>query len=428
MKSKFLHSIWIYIALFLIVLPACKQSPTEKSKIPNSQAASKSAKPPEAEFCYGIDVSGFTLETGTVCAGENLVSILGRFQVPNSAAFTAAAAAKSIFDVRSIKAGNAFSIFKDPDNSVRYFVYEETPINYVVFDLGDSIHVSTGKKPVEVRIQTASSLIENSLYQTVMDQGLSYEMLARLSEIYAWSIDFHHLQKGDGFTALFEQNYVDGNPVGLGKILAARFSYRGSDYNAYYFESNNHGDYYDEQGQCLRKAFLKAPIRYTRISSGFSRRRLHPVLKVYRPHLGIDYAAPAGTPVMSVGDGVVAEAGYNNSSGRFLTIRHNGVYSSQYLHFSRLAKGIRRGVSVRQGQVIGYVGSTGLATGPHLDFRLRKNGKLVDHRKEKNPSVQPLNDRLLPLFARHIESLKSRLDEAAICADFAQDRESDTNG
>ncbi len=416
------------MALLLILLPACKLTSAEKSKTHNFQAAKRSTQPSKAEFRYGIDVSKYSLETGTVVNGENLVSILGRFRVPDSTGCAAAAAAACVFDVRSIQAGNSYSIFKDPESSARYFVYEENPIDYVVFDLGDPIHVSTGKKPVEVRIQTASGIIEDSLYQAVMDQGLNYDLLIQLSEIYAWSFDFHHLQKGDSFTALFEQNCVDGNPVGLGKVLAARFTYRGSDYSAYYFESDNHGDYYDEEGRCLRKTFLKAPIRYSRISSGFSRCRLHPVLKVYRPHLGTDYAAPAGTPVMSVGDGVVAEAAYNNSNGRYLTIRHNGTYSSQYLHFSRFAKGIRPGTRVRQGQIIGYVGSTGLATGPHLDFRLRKNGKLVDHRKEKNPSVQPLNDRLLPLFARYIEPLKLRLDEAAICAGYANDPVSDTRG
>ncbi|MDY0378512.1 MAG: M23 family metallopeptidase [Desulfobacterales bacterium] len=421
MKSKFMHSNWICLALFLIMLPACKLPSTEKSKTTNFQAAQKSAQPPKSEFRYGIDVSKFTLETGTVMDGENLVSILGRFQVPNSSAFAAAAAADSVFDVRSIKAGNSYCLFQGTESCVRYFVYEENPVNYVVFDLGDPIRAYTGEKPVEVRIQTASGIIENSLYQTVMDQGLSYDLLIKLSEIYAWSVDFHHLQKGDGFTAVFEQNYVDENPVGLGKVLAARFSYTGSDFNAFYFQTDNQGDYYDEKGQCLRKAFLKAPIRYSRISSGFSHRRLHPVLKVYRPHLGTDYAAPAGTPVMSVGDGVVAEAAYNSSSGRYLKIRHNNVYSTQYLHFSRFAKGIRAGVRVRQGQIIGYVGSTGLATGPHLDFRLCKNGKPVDHRKEKMPLIQPLNNRLLPLFVRHIEPLKLRLDEASICADFAND-------
>jgi len=210
-----------------------------------------------------------------------------------------------------------------------------------------------------------------------------------LYEIFQWEIDFYALQKNDYFKVIFDEELISKKSVGIPKIYAAMFHHKGKDYYGFYFEQSGDGDYFDEEGNSVKKQFLKVPLKFTRISSGFSRRRLHPILKRYRPHLGIDFAAPTGTPVHSVGDGVVIIVGYQKrGAGRFVKIRHGRKYKSGYLHLSRFARGIRKGVRVKQGQIIGYVGSTGLATGPHLDFRFWENGVNINYLAKKfRPSI-----------------------------------------
>jgi murein DD-endopeptidase MepM/ murein hydrolase activator NlpD len=213
-----------------------------------------------------------------------------------------------------------------------------------------------------------------------------------LSEIYAWSIDFFGLQKGDQFKVIYDESFVDSVSVGISRIHAAWFYHMGHEFWAIPFEQDSVVSFFDEDGNSLRKAFLKAPLRYSRISSGFSNSRLHPILKIRRPHHGVDYAAPAGTPVEAVGDGQVIAAAYERGGGNYVKIRHNGVYTTSYLHLSRFGKGIRKGVYVKQGDVIGYVGSTGLSTGPHLDFRFYKNGQPINPLKVEAPPVEPIHE------------------------------------
>jgi murein DD-endopeptidase MepM/ murein hydrolase activator NlpD len=211
-----------------------------------------------------------------------------------------------------------------------------------------------------------------------------------LSEIYAWTIDFFGIQKGDSYKVIYESQFVDGKRIGIGKILAATFKHYGTDYNAFYFVQDFKGDYFDEKANSLRRAFLKAPLKFKRISSGFSYSRMHPVLKYRRPHLGVDYAADVGTPVLTIGDGTVISADWSGGGGRTVKIKHNGTYSTTYMHLSKFGEGIRGGARVRQGQVIGFVGSTGLSTGPHLDFRVYKNGQPIDPLKMESPPAEPV--------------------------------------
>jgi murein DD-endopeptidase MepM/ murein hydrolase activator NlpD len=217
-------------------------------------------------------------------------------------------------------------------------------------------------------------------------------LIHSLSEVFAWQVDFYRIQKGDRFKVLYEQLLVDDEEAGIGKIIGAYFNHNEEDYYAVYFDQGSGISYFDENGQSLQKQFLKSPLRYKRISSRYTRRRYHPVLKRYKAHLGTDYAAPTGTPIRSVGDGVVEEARYSQYNGRYVKIRHNSVYTTQYLHMSRFGKGIKAGVKVTQGQVIGYVGSTGLANGPHLCFRFWKNGQQVDALNVKLPPSEPVNE------------------------------------
>jgi murein DD-endopeptidase MepM/ murein hydrolase activator NlpD len=303
----------------------------------------------------------------------------------------------------------------DTDAAARYFVYEQDAVNYVVYNLAD-INVYLGNKTVDKTIKESSGVIEGSLCRTFSRLGLDYEMVEKLAGLYAWTIDFHHLQKGDRFKIIYEQEEVDGTPIGLGKILAADFTHRDEAYLAFYFEQNGRGGYYDEKGNGMQKAFLKAPLKYTRITSRPSRKRLHPILKVRRPHLGTDYAAPIGTPVYAVGDGVVTQAAYNRARGKYLTVRHSGVYTTEYLHLSGFKKGIGRNTRVHRGQVIGYVGKTGLATGPHLEFRFWKNGKVFDYLSDHLPSDKGLDKKFIPEFKKQTARLMTRLNAIQICS------------
>jgi len=226
-------------------------------------------------------------------------------------------------------------------------------------------------------------------------------MLAvELSEIFAWSIDFFGIQEGDRYKVLYEESYVDSLSVGIDRILGAWFFSSGTEFWAIPFEQDGVRSFFDEKGNSLRKAFLKAPLRYSRISSGFSNSRYHPVLKIRRPHHGVDYAAPTGTPVHTVGDGIVTKIGYQaNGGGNYVKIKHNSVYTTTYMHLSRFGKGIRSGVYVKQGEIIGYVGATGLATGPHLDFRFYKNGSAVNPLTVEAPPVEPVHPENLNPYA-----------------------------
>ena len=366
---------------------------------------------------YGIALDTFQVEKDVVKRNQNLAKILLAYNVPYSVIDAVAKKSKPVFDVRKFRAGNPYCVIKenDPGAVARYFVYEQDPVNYVVYNLAD-LNVYLGNKKVETKIKEASGIIQGSLCRTFSRLDLDYELVEKLSGLYAWTIDFHHLQKGDRFKIIYEQEEVDGTPVGLGKILAANFTHRDEDYPTFYFEQEGRGGYYDEKGNSMQKAFLKAPLKYTRITSRPSKKRLHPILKVRRPHLGTDYAAPIGTPVYSVGDGVIAKAAYNRARGKYITIRHSGIYKTEYLHLSGFKKGIKRNARVHRGQVIGYVGKTGLATGPHLEFRFWKNKKVFDHLRENLPSDKALNEEFIPEFQKQTASLKARLDAIQICS------------
>ncbi len=271
-------------------------------------------------------------------------------------------------------------------------IYQPTLASYVVFDLGSEPSIRVGERALEVRERTIEGFIEESLYMTLLDQDIHPTVANRMADVFAWQIDFSRLQEGDAFRIRFEEQYVGDEFFDIGDVLAARFIHRGDDYYAFHFQRDEVDEHYDENGQSLRKAFLIAPVEYKRISSSFSYRRYHPVQKRYKAHLGTDYAANTGTPIMATGDGVVTEARYGQYNGNYVKIRHNGTYTTQYLHMSKIKSGIKPGVRVKQGDTIGFVGSTGLASGPHVCYRFWKNGEQVDHRREKIPSVGPIPD------------------------------------
>lgn len=363
---------------------------------------------------YGIPVDSFVIQDGKIKPNQHLSHILSDFGVSMATIDRIARGAKDIFDVRKIKRGSNFSIFQTADslNETRYFVYENSAIDYYVFELFDSLKVYKGEKVVETRLKTAHGEIESSLWNAVAGNGLDPMLSIRLSDIFAWSIDFFAIQKGDRFRVIYEEQYVDSVPIGIGEIYAVQFDHYGSENYAFRFLQGDRHDYFDQTGNSLRRAFLKAPLEYARVSSGFSHARMHPVLRIRRPHHGVDYAAPTGTPVMSIGDGtIIARAYQANGGGNYLRVKHNSVYTTVYMHLSGFAKGIVQGARVKQGQVIGFVGSTGLSTGPHLDFRVFKNGSPVDPMKVEAPPVEPVNKDRMEEYVAVKDSLMMELQK-----------------
>jgi len=349
---------------------------------------------------YGIPLVDMSVSFGQVKKNQFLSGILLPAGVNQQQLAAIAELPREDFDVRKIRPGNRYALFTRNDslNTPVYFVYEKDLLHYAVVKLEDSVCVSTASKPVRVETKSVTGEINSSLWEAMKEQNTNPMLAVDLSEIYAWSIDFFGLQQGDRFKVIYEEQFVDSVSAGIGLIHGAWFYHAGNEFWAIPFEQDSVRSYFDEQGNSLRKAFLKAPLRYSHISSGFSNSRLHPILKIRRPHHGVDYAAPEGTPVQTIGDGQVVKMGWDNGGGNFVRIKHNGVYSTVYMHLRGFAKGIRQGAYVHQGDVIGYVGHTGLATGPHLDFRFYKNGQPVNPLKVEAPPVEPVKEENLPAF------------------------------
>ncbi|MBR76708.1 MAG: peptidase M23 [Flavobacteriales bacterium] len=345
------------------------------------------------KYEYGILVDSFKVIKDIVKPNQTLGEILYFNHIDHPQINKIVKASKNIFDVRRINAGQNYTVIcsRDSIDKAKFFIYEIDPVNYVVFDLTKDMSVFLGKKDIEVRLKKAKGDINNSLWIAMEEKGLSPRLTHELSTIYAWTIDFFKIQKGDAFKVYYEDRYIDNKYIGIGKIIAAEFIHNNKSYFAYYYkEKNNRGDYFNEKGETLRKAFLMAPVDYKRISSRYSKNRKHPVTGRWKGHFGTDYAAATGTPIWTTADGVVTKASYTRNNGNYVKIKHNNTYTTQYLHMSKIKSGIKRNVKVKQGQIIGYVGSTGLATGPHVCYRFWKNGRQVDPYKQTLPPGDPI--------------------------------------
>jgi murein DD-endopeptidase MepM/ murein hydrolase activator NlpD len=273
--------------------------------------------------------------------------------------------------------------------------------------------VYSGKKEVQYKVKSVQGVIESSLWNTMKANGHSPMLTLNLENVYAWTIDFFSLQKGDRFRLIYDEIYVDSVSIGINKIYAAQFDYYGKEIYAFRFEKNDSVGFYNEKGENLQKEFLKAPLAFSRISSHFSGGRMHPILRIVRPHHGVDYSAPKGTPVMSIGEGTVISKGWAGGGGNTVKIRHNSVYTTQYMHLSGYADGISQGARVRQGQVIGYVGSTGLSTGPHLDFRVYMGGSAVNPLTIESPPAKPVDPKYMSEYTTLKDSLMKDLKKIA---------------
>ncbi|HOX76722.1 MAG TPA: peptidoglycan DD-metalloendopeptidase family protein [Bacteroidales bacterium] len=410
MKKRYLYGLLSLIVLGLsILLPYLM--PDQKSHV--TTEAQPESLSVEQHIEYGINCDSLRVEKGIVRQNQSLSEILSFYDIGSEIIHQIASLSRPVFDVRKMRVGNPYTVLmtKDTVPEVVYFIYEEDAVSYVTYQLKDELKVNKGAKELTREISTASGVIESSLWNSLAENGKDPTLANELSEVYAWTIDFFGIQKGDYYKVIYEELKVEGKPIGIGNVIAACFHHMGSDLYAFRYTSNGETGYYDQKGENLQRAFLKAPLRFKRISSKFSHGRMHPILKIRRPHLGIDYAADYGTPVQTIGDGTVIEKGWNKGGGgNYIKIKHNGAYTTLYMHLAGFAKGISTGTRVRQGDVIGYVGSTGLSTGPHLDFRVFLNGSAIDPLKMESPPSEPVAKEYLPQYLPLVDSLKTGLD------------------
>ena len=350
----------------------------------------------------------------TVTRDETLSDIFLKNDLSYTDLIEVVKASKEYFDFNLLRSGSVVKLVFDKEEQLSRLEYEIDDRRLLLVDAHrpDLISARVDEVDYQYRQRLVGGEIVSSLYQTVQDMNENMEIAVLLSEIFAWQIDFStDLRGGDYFRAIVEEYWGRDGVTKLNTVLAAEFFNNGKLYQAFRYEDpGGHVDYYDGIGSSLRRKFLKSPLKYTRISSRFSRRRFHPILKVYRPHLGVDYAAPVGTPVVTVGDGEVVYAGWQKGFGKIVKVRHNGVYRTTYCHLSGFARGIRKGTKLKQGQIIGYVGSTGLSTGPHLDFRLTRKGSYVDPLTVDLPAADPVKDKYIADFRGRVVDYMDTLD------------------
>ena len=346
----------------------------------------------------GFFADSLLVEEWTIHPGETFTGLFTKMGMQSDDSYRLALACDSVFDVRSMRAGNTVEAYFDSlGHELKYVVYDNDRIHQTIFQCFDSLHAWTSVKEVEYEKRFSDVTISSSLWNDMRSAGSSPLLILKLADIYAWSVDFFGLRDGDRFRVLYGQTLCEGDVISVDTVYCAVFSRGERVIPAIRLDTGDGGNvYWNEKGESLKKAFLKAPLKFTRISSGFSYARRHPVTGKIRPHTAVDYAAPAGTPVMSIGDGTVLSVGWAGGGGNTVKIRHNSSYTTSYMHLSRYARGLKAGQHVHQGQVIGYVGSTGTATGPHLDFRVYKDGTAINPLKMESPSADPIRPALLP--------------------------------
>ena len=349
-------------------------------------------------------------QEGKVRNGQFFSTMMTGLGLSAQEAYDLTIACDTVFNVKNLRVGNTYKAYYEGE-TLKYVLYQQDRTSDILFECQPPYKVSMLTRPVEVRQKYADVVINSSLWNDMRAAGASPLLILSLSDIYAWTIDFFGLQKGDRFRVLYEEKVCDGDVIAIDTVRYAIFSRNGQDLPMVMYNQKDGGNiWWNEKGESMRKAFLKAPLKFSRISSGFSYARRHPVTRRVQPHTGIDYAAPKGTPVMSIGDGVVTSMKYEGAGGNTIRIRHNSVYSTAYLHLSGYAKGLKAGQRVRQGQVIGYVGSTGRSTGPHLDFRVWKNGSPINPLKMESPPAEPLLKENLPSFEEMHKKYRAQVD------------------
>lgn len=406
LNTVFIISITIFF--FSTLLSACSKGTGQQQEQANTDTVAIAP----LVMQYGLPIESFNVRYDTIRPRQTLAEVLMNFGLTPQQTYELTQCPDSIFNVRKIRPGQQCALIteKDSTNTPLYFVYEESPKSYVKFDFINNFHATRGENPVEWHESEIAGTVNSSLWVAMQETGTSPLLAVELSHIFGWSVDFFGIQKGDEFRLVYAQEFVDKKPLNNYRVLAA--SFRASDSIVYAIPFTQEGEelFYNADGNSLEGAFLKAPLDYYRISSRFSNSRYHPVLKRYRAHHGVDYAAPTGTPVYSIGNGKVIDKGFQaRGGGNYVKIRHNSMYVTTYMHLSKFAKGLKVGDAVKQKQIIGYVGSTGLSTGPHLDFRVHENGKPINPLTIKSQPKKPISETNREEFSTVCDSLIQRL-------------------
>lgn len=413
--KKLILLILIALAIALLGYPVIDRVSLAYFSEGDFQADTVQRKEKEIEkpvLLYGMVVNHLHVSEDHVRRDQRFVDLLSGYRVAPDVYQQLLQVPREVFDFRRIAANKKYTLLAEQDSmhTLRALIYEANPIDYFIFRFEDSLRIEAGHRTVEVREREVAGVIGSTLAETIQVIGISPEVTNRFVDIFAWQIDFQRLQRGDRFKLWYEEQWVENTSIGIGRILGIYFEHAGKSYHAIPFDQGDGIDYFDAGGNSLRKALLKYPIEFTRISSRFNPRRFHPIARVFRAHRGTDLAAPTGTPIRSVGDGVVLEARYNGNNGNYVKIRHNDTYTTQYLHMSKIASGLHAGDRVSQGETIGYVGSTGLATGPHLCYRFWKNGVQVDALRVELPPSQPVKPEHFSAFEIQRDLVIRRLE------------------
>lgn len=402
MKMKYTSIISAFLLVSTLLFPSCGNAPVEEQTVTGQPVEDTAPALPSLDSLRCVE--------GKVKSGQFFSTLMTGLGLNAQEAYDLTMACDTVFDVKSLRVGNEYKAYYD-GQILKYVIYRQDRTTDILFECQAPYNVSKVTRPVTVRKRYADVTINSSLWNDMRAAGASPLIILSLSDIYAWTVDFFGLQKGDRFRVLYEEKVCDGEVIAIDTVRYAIFSHNGKDLPMVMYDQKDGGNiWWNEKGESMRKAFLKAPLKFSRISSGFSYARRHPVTRRVQPHTGIDYAAPKGTPVMSIGDGVVTSKKYEGAGGNTVRIRHNSVYSTAYLHLSGYAKGLKVGQRVRQGEVIGYVGSTGRSTGPHLDFRVWKNGSPINPLKMESPPAEPLKKENLEDFELVHKKYRAQVD------------------
>jgi len=407
MRYKFFQRL-LLIILFVFSISSCDK---------NNESQTIAQKPKYKLVDFGFNLHDFNVVNDTVKSGDTFGSILEKQNLNSLQVYDIVAKVKDTFDVRSIRIGKGYTILrsKDKTNKIQVFIYQPDRMNYYIVDFRDSIIAHKKTRPFTYKTRTIAGALNGSLSETLQNLKVDPSLAPRIAKIYAWSIDFFKLQKGDEFGLTFSERYINDTIYdGVDSLKAAFFEYKGKKIYAFPFSpdgSTSKQQYFDEEGKTLKNFFLKAPLKFVNITSRYTKSRFHPVQKIWKAHNGTDYAAPTGTPIMTTAAGVVEQAGYTTGNGNFVKVKHDRTYSTQYLHMSKIL--VKRGQRVTQGQIIGKVGSTGLATGPHVCYRFWKNGVQVDALRLKLPTSTPMDSKYKQKYFEYMKPLKRTLDSVA---------------
>lgn len=413
---------WIIVLTPLLLINFSCETKSRESTLPGSTDAILVEKAKDSLFGLSLaeyDVALDTIQSGWTLSHMLLPHHVSQYQVNLSDILMK----EATIGLNYVNEGRPFAVFhlkKDKSRIAKYVVYEPDVYSYITFNFSsDSVVITKTRKDVRIeeRIISGEILKNSNLSVEINKQVQTYALTAALADgiesIYAWSIDFFKLQEGDKFIVVYDEKSIDGDSYGIGQIKYTWFEHSGVGKYAFFYvtdSTENRKGYYDERAREMKRPFLMSPVKFARMTSAYNLNRIHPIYKQKRAHLGTDYAAPTGTPILATADGTVIKAARGGGNGIYVKLRHHSVYETQYLHMSKHGEGIREGVRVKQGQVIGYVGATGAATGPHVCYRFWKNGKQVDHRAQKFPNSEPMKEELIPDYLKYIEPLKEKLD------------------